>query len=197
MSINHKDDDNKQNTLRHERLKFTYDKLTLLLINEANLISSRTYNFLTFNSILFAGYLLLNNQPSTNCYQTKLIINIVLPVSGIIFSLFHSASIIRTIESADYWRSSIGLIEDDPDFWNAIKSDYDIDLDIFRAKRRYTDGIKTRQNDYILRNKGTKIPRFVQKVLSYLPTPDHINVYLTPAMTIIMWLTGLAWATLR
>ena len=136
---------------RHKHLQHLHGILVQLVMHEGRFISERTSNFLLFNSILFAGFLLLSTQVG-NIGIWAIALKVALPAVGLIMSVLHSISIARTIDAADFWRSSIGLIEEDSDFWYPTKLGRDADLDIFRARRRYLDGIQTRQQQHAVRH---------------------------------------------
>ena len=121
---------------RHERLQHLYDILVQLVMHEGRFISERTNNFLLFNSILFTGFILLLT-PIENTDSWISTIKILLPAAGLVISVLHSVSIARTINAADFWRSSIGLIEKDADFWYPGKTKKDIDMDIFSQDMEY------------------------------------------------------------
>ncbi|MCL0057652.1 hypothetical protein M1N05_01090 [Dehalococcoidales bacterium] len=46
---------------------------------------------------------------------------VAVPLVGLAMSVFHAGIIARNID-ADFWRSSIGLIEGNPDFWEYTES---------------------------------------------------------------------------
>jgi hypothetical protein len=137
---------------------------------EGKFVSERTNNFLIFNSILFTSFLLLSTQVG-NVNLWVIILKVVLPIIGFLMVLLHFINITRTIDAADFWRSSIGLVEEDPDFWYPAKVERDTDLDIFRARRRYLDGIQTRQQNHALRLGQS--PNFIKKVTSHLSDPNQ------------------------
>ncbi|WP_440953650.1 hypothetical protein [Methanococcoides sp. FTZ1] len=176
---------------RHEHLMHIYEILTQLVMHEGRFISERTNNFLLFNSIFFTGFLVLANQISeTNiCF---IILKIAIPIVGLMMSVLHSVTISNTINAANFWRSSIGLIEDDDDYWYPSKIEQDTDLDIFKARRRYLDNkIQTRQlyNPLSL----SQPPKLLKRPSSYLPQPNRIFVLWLPSLIGMLWLLALLW----
>jgi hypothetical protein len=96
-----------------------------------------------------------------------IVLKVALPTVGLVMAVLHSISIARTIDAADFWRSSIGLIKNDPDFWYLTKAERDADLDVFKARHRYLEGIQTRQQRHALRL--SQPPNFMKKLSSHLP----------------------------
>jgi hypothetical protein len=178
---------------RHERLRYLHEILVQLVMNEGRFISERTNNFLLFNSILFTGFLLLSIQiDKINAWI--IVLKVALPTVGLVMTILHSISIARTIDAADFWRSSIGLIEEDPDFWYPTKAERDADLDVFKARCRYLEGIQTRQQHHALRL--SQPPSFVKKLSRHLPDPNRIFVFWLPFLIGILWLLALIWSLL-
>ena len=176
---------------RHEHLKHTYEILTQLVMHEGRFISERTNNFLLFNSILFTGFLILANQISdTNIYF--IVLKIAIPIVGLMMSVLHSVTVSGTINAADFWRSSIGLIETDLDYWYPEKIEQDNDLDIFSARGRSLDKIQTRQRQNALRL--SQPPNFLKRLSSYLPGPNRIFVIWLPFLIFMLWLLALLWS---
>jgi hypothetical protein len=173
---------------RHERLQYLYGILVQLVMHEGRFVSERTNNFLLFNSILFTGFLFLSSQVG-NINAWIIAFKVVLPAVGLVMSVLHSISIARTIDAADFWRSSIGLIEEDSDFWYPAKVKKDTDLDIFRARCRYLEGIQMRQQQHVLRL--SQPHSFIKKLSSHLPEPNRIFVFWLPSLIGILWLLAL------
>lgn len=179
---------------RHDRLQHLYKILVQLVMHEGRFISERTNNFLLFNSILFTGFiLLLTPIENTNSWISA--IKVLLPAVGLVISILHSVSIARTIDAADFWRSSIGLIEKDTDFWYPAKTEKDADLDIFWARHRYLDGIQTRQQQNTLRL--SQPPAFIKRLSSHLPDPNRIFVFWLPVLIGILWLFTFIWGVVQ
>ncbi|OGH05790.1 MAG: hypothetical protein A2W22_01730 [Candidatus Levybacteria bacterium RBG_16_35_11] len=173
---------------RHEHLHKTYEILVQLLMHEGRFISERTNHFLVFNSFLFATLLLLPNQVGW-IYALR----VTIPIFGFLMSVLHSIIISRTMNAADFWRSSIGLIEKDSDFWYLDKVDGDIrdtDLDIFTARSRYLNG-----NTFSLKSPIilSRPPSFINKLSSQIPDPNQIYVFLLPSFIAILWILALIW----
>ena len=173
---------------RHEQLHKTYAILVQLLMHEGRFISERTNHFLVFNSFLFATLLLLPNQVGW-IYALR----VTIPIFGFLMSVLHSIIISRTMNAADFWRSSIGLIEKDSDFWYLDKVDGDIrdtDLDIFTARSRYLNG-----NTFSLKSPIilSRPPSFINKLSSQIPDPNQIYVFLLPSFIAILWILALIW----
>jgi len=169
---------------RHERLKNLYTTLVQLIIHEGRFVSERTSNFLLFNSILFASFILI----STQIKEVDILIlslKLLLSVVGFIICIFQYSIINSTIDAANFWRSSIRLIEEDPDYWYPNKEDGDKDLDIFKARRRYLDGIQTRQTKYPL--KLSELPSITRKTSSFLAKPNSIFGFFLPTLIGIIW----------
>lgn len=172
---------------RHERLQYLYGLLVQLVMHEGRFVSERTNIWLLFNSILFTGFLvLLTQQYNINIWINAL--KAALPAVGLAMSVLHFISIVRTMHTNSFWVSSIRLIEEDPDFWCPVKTERDNDLDIFIARRKYLDGVQTRQQ-YVPRS--DQLPDFVDKLAYYLPDPNRIFVYYFPALISILWLLAL------
>jgi len=102
-----------------EQLRFLYDKLLSLLINETSLISERTNIFLVFNTILFAAFVILKAQvtPQTNWTLAG---NLTISVSGLIFCLLFHYLIRAAIRAAKIWRGLLNKIEGENVFWDGI-----------------------------------------------------------------------------
>ena len=179
---------------RYERLWHLYGILVQLVMHEGRFVSERTNNFLLFTSILFAGFLLLSTQVG-NISIWIIALKVALPIVGLVMSVLHSVSIARTIDAADFWRSSIGLIEEDPNFWYPAKAERDNDLDIFRARRRYLEGIQVRQQQHVLRL--SQPPSFIKKLSSHLPDPNRIFVFWLPSLIGTLWFLALIWSCVQ
>ena len=83
------------NAIRHERLKFMYDKLLQLIIHEGRFVSERTNALLVVNTIFLTGFVvLLTQNPSTDNWMLGL--QIYIPVIGIFISATHSVLMART-----------------------------------------------------------------------------------------------------
>ncbi|WP_192348634.1 NUDIX hydrolase [Algoriphagus sp. Y33] len=177
---------------RYSRLQETYSNLIQLITNEAIITLNRTNNFLLFSSVFFAGYGLLFQQNAKSELAQVSIILSVLSVIGIAMCFLHSVSIARSKEVANFWRSSIGLIEDDIDFWHPIKSRFDNDLDIFKARKRYLDGIETRQHLSPLRNRNSPLPKIAKWLLTAMPSSDKIFIFWIPGFMLVLWVLCLA-----
>ncbi len=173
---------------RHERLHRTYEMLVQLVMYEGTLISDRTNSYLLFNSILFATLAILPNR--AGCIDILIILKMAFPILGLTMSVFQSIIIARTIDAADYWRSTIGLIEKDQDFWSEKKPN-DIDLDVFSARKRYINGDSTRQQENPL--KLCESLSLINRLSVYLPHPNRIYVFWLPFLIGILWLLALIW----
>jgi hypothetical protein len=170
---------------RHEHLHSTYGILVQLLLREGGLISERTNNFLTLNYVLFATFLVLPKQ--VGWIES---LRVILPIVGLIMSVLQFKIIARSIDAADFWRSSIGLIEEDSDFWYRAKEDKDKDLDIFLARMRYLNGnepSRQRESPIVL----SRLPIFINKFLYFLPEPLLIYGFWLPLLILILWLLAL------
>lgn len=179
---------------RHERLKHLHGILVQLVMHEGRFVSERTNNFLLFNSVLFAGFLLLSTQ-IYNIDRWFIILKIALSAAGMLMSIWHIFSITHTINAADFWRSSIGLIEEDPDFWYPSKIERDEDLDIFSARSRYLNGMQTRQQQHMLRL--SQPPIFVKKLSRYFPGTNRISAFWLPFLIGILWLLAFIWSCVQ
>jgi hypothetical protein len=181
---------------RRNRLQYLHGALIDLLMNEGHLITERTNNFLILNSILFAANILLviENNNTLIC----LILKIVLPILGILTCYFHILTISLAFEVAIFWRTSIGLIETDEDFWYPSRTEMDEDLDIMIAKTKYMDykydnsKIKTRQA--VAENKLYLSHSKPWDIVSNLPfkvSSNKLFEYWVPFLLIFLWLITL------
>jgi len=179
---------------RHDHLCRMYAILAQLVMHEGRFISERTNNFLLFNSILFGGFLLLATRANTFTVWAS-ILSIALPVAGIVISFFHFVIIYRNVDAANFWRSTIRLIEEDPDFWE-VKAEKDTDLDLFSARSRYLSAAQTRQQQHPLKLSGP--PQILEKKpfrslsLRYLQ-PNQIFGWWLPILVSILWLLAIIW----
>src|SRR2546422_8732610 len=98
---------------RAERLRYLHQSLVSLLLREGSFVSERTSIFLIFNSIFFAGFLLLR----THAIQApwNVLANSLISVVGIVFAILQSLVISQTKNAAKFWRATILLIEQDAD----------------------------------------------------------------------------------
>lgn len=173
---------------RHEHLHQTYEILVQLIIHEGTFISDRTSNFLMFNSILFATLIILPTHVGS--FDA---LRVTLPVMGLIMSVIHSVIITHTMDAADFWRSSICLIEEDQCFWYPEKVKNDDDLDVFSARNRLRlkDRNLTRQEKCSI--KISKPPKFIKKLSSKLPEPNRFYVFWLPFFICIIWFIAFIW----
>lgn len=168
---------------RHKRLKDLYNNLVQLVMHEGRFISERTNNFLLFNSILFASFILISTQ--TQKVDISIIgFKLILSIVGLVITIFQYFIINRTLDASNFWRSSIGLIEEDTDYWYPKKEKNDKDLDIFKARNRYLHGVKTNQmkNPVIL----TKLPIIGKNNISTV-SPNLIFGFFIPTLIGIIW----------
>jgi hypothetical protein len=176
--------------VRHKRLQDLYGILVQLVMHEGRFVSERTNSFLLFNSFFFAGFTALLSLPAGNNKTGIFYLELALPAVGLIMSVLHSIIITRNMDAADFWRSSIGLIEDDSDFWYPQpKTKKDMDLDIFTARSRYLKDNPIRQKQHSLRLSHP--PGFIKKLSSFLPDPNQIYVYWLPSLIFILWFLAL------
>jgi hypothetical protein len=172
---------------RHEHLHKTYEILVQLIMHEGAFVSERTSNFLMFNSILFATLVILPTQISS--FDA---LRITLPVIGLIMSVIHSVIITHTMDAADFWRSSICLIEEDQCFWYPEKVKNDDDLDVFSARSRFRlNSNLTRQKKSI--KKLSDPPKLIKKLSSILPEPNRYYVFWLPFFICFIWFVAFIW----
>jgi len=181
---------------RSGRLRYLYEALIHLLINEGHLITQRTNNFLILNSILFAAYILLvvRDKYTFICF----ILKIVLSILGVLTCYFHVATISLAFELAKFWRSSIGLIEKDEDFWYPSFPTMDKDLDIMQAKTRYMNSKYGNSNNHTRQEDPDNIielahskPWKVMAELPYTASSPKFFEYWIPLLLGILWGTAL------
>ncbi len=170
---------------RHEHLHKTYEILVQLLMHEGRFISERTNHFLVFTTFLFATLLYLPKQVGWIN-----VLRVIIPIFGFLMGVLHSIIISRTMNAADFWRSSIGLIEKDLDFWYTDKVEgdaRDTDLDIFTARGKYLNGNKDsrQQKSPIILSRP---PSFINKLSCHFLDPNPIYVFLLPFFIAILWM---------
>lgn len=184
MKKNEMNDVRQKSSKRQDYLWHLYEVLIQLVIHEGRLISERTSNFLLFNSILFGGYLILTTQVS-NDNGHIVILKVFIPIIALLMCLFQYFIITYNRDSANFWGRSLKLIEKDPDFCGHNNVNRNIDLDIFTARRRYLDGIQTRQEQDMTENYWSNFMR------EHGPHPNQIFAKWLPVLIAIFWLLGL------
>ncbi len=117
---------------RQLRLQRLHNELVQFIIHEGRFVSERTSIFLLFNSIFFTGFLLLRAQ--INVTGWALTAGVLISIFGILISVIQIFLIGRNIAAANFWRSTIRLIEEDNDFWWPRRTGQDRDLDFFSAR---------------------------------------------------------------
>jgi hypothetical protein len=177
---------------RSKRLQYLHGALINLLMNEGHLITERTNNFILLNSILFAAYILIivDDDYIPICSNLKL----VLPILGIFTCYFHISTTSLAFEVATFWRTSIGLIEKDEDFWYPPCPAKDKDLDIIIAKTKYMDAKyhksneQTRQSDpYCILGLSHSKPGEVIRELPFKLSSTTFFEYWTPFIIFSLW----------
>jgi hypothetical protein len=101
----------------------------------------------------------------------------------------------RTLDALNFWRSTLGLIEDDPDFWYPCKVEGDTDLDVTRARVRHWSGMPTRQAGSPLRlsRRAPATDRLVRFIVRH-PDRFHPNKFFAiwaPALLALVWTLSL------
>lgn len=177
---------------RSKRLQYLHGTSIDLLMNEGHLITERTNNFLLFNSILFAAYILLMLE--NNYIPICSILKLILPILGIITCYFHILTISLAFEVATFWRTSIGLIEKDEDFWYPPDSTKDKDLDIMTAKTKYMDAKYHKSNEQTRQaNPNDRLglshskPWNIIRELPFKVSSNKLFEYWTPFLLIFLW----------
>lgn len=168
---------------RNRRLQHLHGIMVELVMHEGRFVSERTNLFLLFNSILFAGFLILRTQAQTETWLT-LAAGTLVPILGIGFSFVQKRLIGSNIAAANFWRSTAGLIQEDEDFWWPRKTIHDCDLDFFHARTRAARGEPTRQMQRPIRGEGVAFEGF---------GPNTIMSQYLPFTFFILWLFALAW----
>lgn len=179
--------ENERRQRRQQRLQHLHGMLVQLVMHEGRFVSERTNNFLLYNSIFFGGFLLLRTQLQQ---QTgwSMAAGIAISSVGIIFSFLFFIIIGRTIASANFWRSTAGLIQQDPDFWFPGETIQDADLDFFSARNRSAQDKETRQRQHPLELGGVAIKRKFARL-----APNFIFGTLLPIIIGLLWVFALVW----
>ena len=172
---------------RQQRLEHLHNMLVQLIMHEGRFISERTNNFLLYNSFFFAGFIILMTQVQDPT-AWSLAISALISFIGILFSGLHILVIGQNISSANFWRSTVGIIEEDSDFWWPQKTDGDTDLDFFHARIRHLQGNETRQRKASLNLGGLAIWNKHRSL-----APNSIFGMWLPIIMGSLWLSGFIW----
>lgn len=183
---------------RSNRLQYLHEILVQLLINEGQLISGRTNNFLLFNSILFAGFILLLTQRNF----IPLYFELLLCFFGLGTCIFHVASTYLSLQVATFWEASIFLIEKDEDFCHSLMLENYNDLDIFSTRKWHIDSIfeptleyiKTTRQAEIIRQKRLNcydLPEILIRPALKLPFARKYFDYANPFLVFLLWAVSL------
>ena len=113
------------------------------------------------------------------------VLKVAVPLVGLAMSVFHAGIIARNIDAADFWRSSIGLIEGDPDFWEYTESG--------NLVQGTDNGRATRQAQQPLRL--SQLPGFINFIKKLHPNP--IFGFWLPLLIFILWLLTLIWGCVQ
>ena len=168
---------------RSQRLQHLHDNLVQLVIHEGRFVSERTNIFLLFNSLFFAGFVVLRVQPLAETGWT-LAATVLVPALGLMIGGLQILLISKNVVAANFWRNTAKLIQEDGDFWWPGRKDGDDDLGFFIARSREAKGESTRQTTHPFQTGGKHL-RFV-----------HSNTILGirfPAVFIVLWIFALSW----
>jgi hypothetical protein len=176
---------------RQARLQATYSHLLDLLLHESRFVLERTNTYILTNSILFTGYVVCASSRGISSVLRGILI-VLLPLLGVFISAVQPLILARTIDALAFWRASLGLIEQDPDFWYPERTELDIDLDLTKARQRHWWGIPTRQSATPL--PLGSVPDFLQRIArSFVLDPNSFFAIALPAAVTGLWLVALIW----
>lgn len=165
---------------RHLRLVALHGKVLELVLHESRFVLARTNTFLLTTSFLFAafGVSLQAHNP----------MSVAIPVVGLALSVVHPFLIARTISALEFWRSTAGLIETDPDYWYPGKTALDADLDFTSARARFWRDVPTRQARAVIRL--GRPPKIIMRLHRLVPDPNTLFSTWIPMLIGLLW--GLA-----
>jgi hypothetical protein len=157
---------------------------------EARLVLDRRTSFLTANSVLLAGLVVIAAQPGIRSDPWVLALRAAMCVVGLLFSFAQPFVIAQTLEALNFWRGTLGMIEQDPDFWYPGKTDLDADLDLMSARHRDRYKQVTLQAGSLLRRQT--LPGWFSRH-AYKVSPNRFyGGYLSLAFA-LLWLAALCW----
>jgi hypothetical protein len=169
---------------RHGRLVALHGKVLQLVLHESRFVLDRTNTFLLTTSFLFAAFGI--------SYQAHNPMSIAIPIVGLALSLVHPFLIARTISALEFWRSTAGLVETDPDYWYPGKTPLDADLDFTSARVRFWQKVPTRQVGATLRL--GRPPKLIMRLHRLVPDPNTLFSTWIPMLVGILWALALTLA---
>lgn len=179
---------------RQQRLQHLYTSTQALLLHESRFIVDRSNNFLSTNSILFAGFLLLATRTDSGGGEWPELLRLGLSAMGVAFCIAQPIIMARTVSALEFWRNTLGLIEADPDFAyppHPSRPELDSDLDVFAARARAWRSEPTRQGDYNVRPR-TFGPRATS--LAHRLSPNRYYGSWLAAALGGLWVAGVLWS---
>lgn len=175
---------------RQQRLQLLYEHCQNLLLHESRFVIERSTSFLSANALLFAGFVVISTQTGAHPSGWVQALRAAICVLGLSFSAAHPLIIAQTLDALDFWRNTLGLIEQDPDYWYPTDPERDQDLDLFSARARHWQGMDTRQ--HAARVRPPTLPAWIHANAKKLPPNRFYAGYLSGAFA-VMWIVGLCW----
>lgn len=176
-------------SLRGERLRELYGRALTLLLHESRLVLDRGTSFLSTNAILFAGFTVLTTRPGAVGDQG---FRLALSVFGLVLCLTYLVVSAQTLNALEFWRGSLALIEDDPDYWYPGRTLRDEDLDLFHARARDHANLSTKQHEQPVQHRI--LPRCIHRLALRSIAPNQFYAGLLPAAFASLWLGAFTWS---